>query len=151
MFANRRGGSRARAAARHRAGRFAAIGGWGIFPSVKASFWNGVALAVGVLVLAVLGPVLVRELRTLPHPRALAARSAARIVTLEVGGMTCSGCAARVREELEAVPGVSSVAVRLGAQRALIVCDRAVADSALVAAVHRAGPGFTAARAGDGL
>ena len=109
-----------------------------------ASFWNGIALAAGVIVLALLGPPLVREIRSLPHPRVLAARADARIATLEIGGMTCSGCATRVRGELEAVPGVSAVEVRLRDGRALVVCDRGVADSALVAAVGRAGPGFTA-------
>jgi Cu+-exporting ATPase len=109
--------------------------------------WNGVALAVGVVLLAVLGPFLARELGSLPHPRQLAARAGARVVSLDVGGMTCSGCAARVKGELAAVPGVSAVEVRLRDERAVVVCDPAVADSALVSAVHRAGPGFTAARA----
>lgn len=117
---------------------------WSIFPHVKTSLWNGVALAAGVVLLAVLGPLLVREVGSLPHPRQLAARAGARVVSLDVGGMTCSGCAARVKGELTAVPGVSAVEVRLQDQRAIVVCDRAVADSALVSAVHRAGPGFTA-------
>ena len=82
-----------------------------------------------------------------PHPRQLAARANARVVSLDVGGMTCSGCAARVKGELAAVPGVSAVEVRLQDERAVVVCDPAVADSALVSAVHRAGPGFTAAPA----
>ena len=111
---------------------------------MKSSIWNGVAAAVAVVLLVGLGPLLVRELRTLPHLRALAARADARVVTLEVGGMHCSGCEKALSRELEAVPGVASVAVRLADQRAVVVCDRAVADSTLVAAIHRAGPGFTA-------
>lgn len=111
---------------------------------MKRDFWNVVALVGGVLVLAVGGPVLVQQLRSLP-PRALAARAQERIVTLEVGGMTCSGCASSVRASLTQVPGVSTVSVRFPQRRAYIVCDRSVADTALVAAVHRAGPGFLAA------
>lgn len=116
---------------------------------VKSPVWNSVALVVGVVVLATLGPVLVRAIGSLPHPRELAARADARVVSLEVGGMTCSGCAARVREELEAVRGVSTAEVRLADQRAIVVCAKSVADSALISAVHRAGPGFTAASARD--
>ncbi len=111
---------------------------------MRGPIWNGIAAAVAIVLAAGLAPVLVRELRTLPRPRALAARADDRVVTLEVGGMHCSGCEKAVSRELEAVPGVATVAVRLADQRAVIVCDRAVADSALVAAVLRAGPGFTA-------
>ncbi len=111
---------------------------------MKQSLWNGVALAVGVVLLAVLGPIVVGEVRSLPHPRQLAARAEARIATLDIGGMHCSGCVAGVRRELETVPGVSAVDVRLEQGRAIVVCDRAVADSTLIAAVGRAGPGFTA-------
>jgi len=49
-----------------------------------------------------------------------------------------------VRTGIAAVPGVRAVDVRLGEQRAYVVCDRAVEDSALVAAVGRAGAGFFA-------
>ena len=111
---------------------------------MKTSMWNGVALAVGVVLLAVLGPIMVREVRSLPRPRQLAARADARIATLDIGGMHCSGCVAGVRRELETVPGVSAVEVKLEQGRAIVVCDRTVADSALVSAVQRAGPGFTA-------
>ena len=106
--------------------------------------WNTLALVVGILSLAVLGPWLVRELRTLPDGRALASRSSERIVTLEVAGMTCSGCAARLDGELSAVDGVSAVEVRLGQDRAYVVCARSVPDSLLLGAVRRAGPGFAA-------
>ncbi len=116
--------------------------GYGL--AMRSSIWNGVALAAGVVLLAVLGPILVRELRPLPRPHQLAARADARIATLEVGGMHCPGCVAGVRRELESVPGVTAVEVKLEPGRAIVVCDRVVADSALVSAVQRAGPGFTA-------
>ena len=111
---------------------------------MKTSIWNGVALAAGVALLAAFGPLLVREVGSLPRPRQLAARSGERIATLDIGGMHCSGCVARVREELKTVPGVSAAEVWLQDGRATVVCDPSVADSALVSAVHRAGPGFTA-------
>jgi len=112
---------------------------------MKPSIWNTLALVVGVLVLAGGGPLLVRELRTLPRLHALAARADQRIVTLEVGGMTCAGCVSAVRTELASVDGVADVEVRLEQERAYVVCDPAVADTALTAAIHRAGPGFMAA------
>jgi copper chaperone CopZ len=109
---------------------------------LKREIWNSIALFGGVIALAVGGPWLVGQLRSLPHPRTLAARSDQRIVTLEVGGMTCGGCAATVQSRLAKVAGVSTVEVRYPQRRAYVVCDPAVADTALTAAVQRAGPGF---------
>jgi copper chaperone CopZ len=111
---------------------------------MKRDILNVVALVAGVLVLAVAGPLLVQQVRSLP-PHSLAARGQQRAVTLEVGGMTCTGCASSVQARLAQVPGVSTVSVRLQQRRAYILCDRSVADTALVAAVQRAGPGFLAA------
>jgi copper chaperone CopZ len=111
---------------------------------MKRDRLNAVALAAGVLVLAIGGPVIVRQLRSLP-PESLPARAGERIVTLEVTGMTCEACAASVETRLAAVAGVSTVAVRYPQRRAYVVCDPGVADTALVAAVARAGPGFAAA------
>ena len=109
---------------------------------MKTSLINSVALVVGVLLLAAGGPWLAREMRSLPRPHALAARSGERIVTLDVAGMTCSGCAAKVKEELASVQGVSTAEVRLAQRRAFVVCDRTLADSTLTGAVGRAGPSF---------
>ena len=111
---------------------------------MKRDILNVVALVAGVLVLAVGAPLLVQQLRSLP-PRPLAARGQERAVTLEVGGMTCSGCASSVQASLAEIPGVSTVSVRFQQRRAYILCDPSVADTALVSAVHRAGPGFLAA------
>lgn len=111
---------------------------------MRREFWNAVVLVLGVLAVAVAGPWLVREIRSLPGGNALAARSGERVVTLDVGGMTCSGCAAKVQSQIAAIAGVTQVAVRLGPKRAYVVCRPVVADSALVGAVHRAGPGFLA-------
>jgi copper chaperone CopZ len=105
---------------------------------------NVLGLVAGVLVLAVGGPVVVQRLRTLP-PGVLAARANERIVTLEVGGMTCPGCASSLQARLARVAGVSTAAVRYAQRRAVVVCAREVADTTLVAAVARAGRGFSAA------
>jgi Cu+-exporting ATPase len=64
------------------------------------------------------------------------------LVTLEVGGMTCQACVLRVSEKLSSVPGVHRVDVSLDQQRAVVLADRAVADTALTGAVRRAGSEF---------
>lgn len=107
-------------------------------------FLNIAGIVIAVLLLAVGGPLLVRELRTLPDTRALAGRSGEKIVTLEVGGMTCEGCAGTIQSKIAALDGVSAVDVRLEQDRAYVVCDRGVADSTLVAAIEGAGPAFMA-------
>jgi len=116
---------------------------------VKGPALNGIALAAAVLLLAIGGPWLVRELRAPARPHALAARADQRIVSLDVGGMTCAGCAAKVSGELASLPGVADVSVRLGQERAYVVCAKSVADSSLLAAIHRAGPGFLGTVAAD--
>jgi copper chaperone CopZ len=104
---------------------------------------NIVGLVAGVLVLAIGGPLVVRQLRSLPP--SLAARADQRIVTLEVSGMTCAGCATTLQTRLGEVAGVSTAAVRYPQRRAYVVCDRTLLDSTLIAEVRRAGPGFGAA------
>ncbi|HTM58536.1 MAG TPA: heavy metal-associated domain-containing protein [Candidatus Udaeobacter sp.] len=116
-------------------------------PPSRHEFWNAAALAAAILVIAVAAPWLIHELRSEPRPVTIAARANQRIVTLEVGGMTCAGCAAKIQSELATVPGVQQVEVRLADRRAIVVCDRRVADAALTAAVQRAGPGYLAAPA----
>ena len=111
---------------------------------MKRDILNIAALVTGILVLAIGGPLLARQLRSLPHAT-LAARADQRIVTLEVSGMTCSGCARTLESRLAQVPGVSTAAVRFPQRRAYVVCGRALTDSVLVAAVRGAGPAFAAA------
>ncbi|HYM79834.1 MAG TPA: heavy metal-associated domain-containing protein [Candidatus Limnocylindria bacterium] len=112
---------------------------------MKTSPWNSIAIVAAVLLLAVGGPWLFRELRSLPSQERLAARSGERVVTIEVSGMTCGGCAARVQGNLASLPGVSASEVRIQQDRAYVVCDRSLPDSSLVGAIQRAGPGFLAA------
>lgn len=111
---------------------------------MKSDGLNVAALVVGVLLVAGGGPWLASELRSIPHPVHLATRSEERVVTLDVGGMTCKACAGAVKGQLSAVPGVRVVDVRLGERRAYVVCDRSVVDTTLTAAVHLAGGGFSA-------
>jgi len=112
---------------------------------MRSTLWNTVALVVVVVGLAVGGPWFVGQLRSLPKASTLAARSDQRIVTLEISGMTCAGCSAKIQSSLAAVPGVATAEVRLKQDRAYVVCDRAIADSTLLGAVGRAGPGYLAA------
>lgn len=65
-----------------------------------------------------------------------------RVVTLEVGGMVCEACSLKVTRALTAVPGMRSVALDLKGATVQLECDSTVADTALTAAVRRAGPGY---------
>jgi Cu+-exporting ATPase len=64
---------------------------------------------------------------------------------VEIGGMTCAACVARVERALKSVPGVVSASVNLATDRAAVALvagqypTAAAADAALVAAVERAG------------
>ena len=112
---------------------------------MKRELWTGLCLAAAVIVLAATAPWLTRGLRSLEAPAPWSARQHQRVVTLEVGGMTCSGCAAKIQTTLSGMDGVAKVEVRLSEHRAYVVCERGVADSALTGAVGRAGPGYLAA------
>jgi Cu+-exporting ATPase len=59
----------------------------------------------------------------------------------EIGieGMTCASCAGRVERALRAVPGVAEVSVNLASERASLRMLLPVEDSALAAALSRAG------------
>src|SRR5262245_24553431 len=105
--------------------------------------WNRAAIMLAVVVVAVGAPWFAHQLRSLPAS-GVSGRSEQRIVTRDVAGMTCDRCASAVRGELAALPGVSTVDVRYRERRAFVVCGPAVADTALTAAVHRAGQGFLA-------
>lgn len=96
------------------------------------------------LLLAVGGPWLAREIAGLPRSSVLSARSDQRVVTLEIGGMTCQGCAKTVRSQIASVEGVTTVEVRLDQRRAYVVCSPVVSDSALIDAVGRPGRAFMA-------
>lgn len=98
----------------------------------------------GVLALAVALPWLTRELGSLRLGSAPEAHAGERRVTLEIDGMSCRGCAARVEQRLKAVPGVVAAQVRHRSGKAFVVCRRELSESALTQAVSAAGAGFTA-------
>ena len=67
-------------------------------------------------------------------------------ITLNIGGMTCSACAARVERALGAVPGAAKVRVSLLSKEARVDYDASQASRAdFVHAVRRAGYEVTAA------
>ncbi|MEU2036806.1 heavy-metal-associated domain-containing protein [Nocardia amamiensis] len=59
--------------------------------------------------------------------------------TVTVTGMTCGGCAARVRDEIGRVSGVSSVAVEVASGQVTVASTGPVERAELAAAVVRAG------------
>jgi len=61
-----------------------------------------------------------------------------RPIVLDIGGMTCASCSARVEKVLSRVPGVGEARVNLALERA-DVSGTGLAPEALVAAVERAG------------
>jgi len=65
-----------------------------------------------------------------------------RIVDLEIGGMTCASCAARVEKKLNHIPGVSAE-VNFALETARVHVPGDVPDDALIAAV--AATGYSAA------
>ena len=101
-------------------------------------------LVAGVLVLAVALPWLTRELGSIRLGPMPDARAGERRVTLEIDGMTCGGCAAKVEQRLTAVPGVTVADVRHRSGKAYVVCRRELSDAALTAAVSGTGAAFTA-------
>ncbi len=108
-----------------------------------------VALAVmAVLLLAVGGPVLLRKLRgPEPVPGSVAAQEAStgqKHMALKVSGMMCANCVRTVGDALQATKGVVSCDVDLDAGRVDVLCDKTVADSALVGAVARSGKDYSA-------
>ena len=58
---------------------------------------------------------------------------------INITGMGCEGCAAKVKKALEAVPGVENVKVELAAKRAVVTLSQALADEALIGAVNAIG------------
>ncbi|WP_322114252.1 heavy metal translocating P-type ATPase [Aquabacterium sp. A7-Y] len=60
-------------------------------------------------------------------------------VRLQVAGMTCASCVARVEKALLKVPGVSSASVNLATEQAVVQAPASVPVAALTAAVEKAG------------
>ncbi|WP_439575812.1 heavy metal translocating P-type ATPase [Phreatobacter sp.] len=64
-----------------------------------------------------------------------------RAVTLDITGMTCAACAARVETVVGRLPGVASVSVNLPLERADVLLGAGGSETAVVAAVENAGYG----------
>jgi Cu+-exporting ATPase len=64
-------------------------------------------------------------------------------VALDISGMTCAACSARVGKALSGVDGVREAEVNLPLERASIEIDGDVGPQALIAAVEKAGYGAT--------
>ncbi|HJV68282.1 heavy metal translocating P-type ATPase [Ideonella sp.] len=62
-----------------------------------------------------------------------------RETALQIGGMTCASCVARVEKALLKVPGVSAASVNLATERATVQALATVTLAALTAAVEKAG------------
>ena len=58
---------------------------------------------------------------------------------INITGMGCEGCAAKVKKALEALPAVDAVKVELAAKRAVVTLKEAVADQVLLDAVNAIG------------
>ena len=72
---------------------------------------------------------------------------AADSVEIDVTGITCASCVARVDKALRAVPGVSEASVNLATKRATVAIDpRATGVAEVTAAIEAAGYGVLASR-----
>ena len=58
---------------------------------------------------------------------------------INITGMGCEGCAAKVKKALEVLPGVDEVKVELAAKRAIVSLQDTVADQVLLDAVNAIG------------
>ncbi|WP_426197309.1 heavy metal translocating P-type ATPase [Massilia sp. DWR3-1-1] len=60
-------------------------------------------------------------------------------LTLEIGGMTCASCSARVERALRKVAGVAEASVNLATEKATVTLAAPVPAATLIAAVEKAG------------
>lgn len=86
-----------------------------------------------------------------PTASVIADSSQVATVSLKIEGMTCEGCAVRVRNALVKVPGVLDASVSYPQRRATVAIDGSSppADSALAGAVEAAGYRITANASGE--
>ncbi|MDP2030140.1 MAG: heavy metal translocating P-type ATPase [Thiobacillus sp.] len=61
--------------------------------------------------------------------------------TLDISGMTCASCSARVEKALGKVPGVLDASVNLATEQATVKLAKGISAATLIAAVERAGYG----------
>ena len=73
------------------------------------------------------------------NPSAVQRTAATAETALEIAGMTCASCVARVEKALRKVPGVATASVNLATERATVRALSTVPASALKAAIEKAG------------
>ena len=108
-----------------------------------------IAVAVMFVLLVIVGaPYLIQKVRgAAPVEGTVAAEPVTpgeRRVTLAVQGMMCGSCVETITNALQSTPGVKQCEVDLSTERAVVLCDRMVADSALVGAIERSDSLYTA-------
>lgn len=107
-----------------------------------------IALAVVAALLLVVGVRFAHE-RWQDHVAAEATVQGQRLashekrVSLAVDGMMCANCVETITNALQSTPGVSRCDVDKDLGRAVVVCDRSVADSTLVGVIARSGADFS--------
>ena len=89
----------------------------------------------------------VEETRSETVPQPL---NAGEPIALEIGGMTCAACSARVERVLSRVEGVKAASVNLALERAEVVPGAEVETADLIKVVEKAGFSARPARAQGG-
>jgi len=64
-------------------------------------------------------------------------------VSLAVDGMMCANCVETITNALQSTPGVITCDVDKDQGRAVVVCERSVADTTLVGVIARSGADFS--------
>ena len=86
------------------------------------------------------------------HPHDTTEHGAREQVVLDISGMTCGSCAARVERTLSGADGVGEAGVNYATRRATVAFDpNTTSPEALVKAVERAGYGATPSMAHHGM
>ncbi|MGK2285057.1 heavy metal translocating P-type ATPase [Pedomonas sp. V897] len=121
------------------AARAATVRGAGLEAAALASAVTAAGYPAAVAVAVAVVPDEGAEDRAAAPEPARDAGADERAFHLDVAGMTCASCVARVEKALARVPGVREVSVNLAAETARVLAGPDVTAEALVAAVAEAG------------
>ena len=78
-----------------------------------------------------------------PSEKVVKKKSNTQKVVLQITGMTCGGCAAKVSNTLKHIKGVKKVDVSLEKGKAIVICSKKSKTSVLQASVKKLGYGAT--------